>query len=117
MIKEEMISTAEARTLISTTRSIAMGLALTQNEYFQIMMIYGNAVERIEMDQDDKSGVLTDREAVEQYIKQCNYTWTVDRLVQEYRKKKQGRYVSYTAEDCIKHCEEALKRLSEKEAL
>ncbi len=115
MSKEQMIGPADARTLISTTRSIAMGLALTQEEYIRIMMIYGNAVERMELEQEERSEELTDREVVERYIEKCNYTWTVDRLIHAYRMNQQGHYVSYSAEDCIKNCGAELGRLAEKE--
>ena len=54
MSKEQMIGPADARTLISTTRTIAMGLALTQEEYLRIMMIYGQAVERMELEQEER---------------------------------------------------------------
>lgn len=112
---KQMIGPADARTLISTTRTIAMGLALTQEEYLRIMMIYGQAIERMELEQEERSEELTDREVVERYIKKCNYTWTVERLIHAYRMNQHGSYVSHTAEDCIKNCGAELWRLAEKE--
>ena len=58
MSKEQMIGTADARTLMSTTRTIAMGLALTQDEYLRIMMIYGQAVERMELEMENLDSQL-----------------------------------------------------------
>ena len=52
---KQMIGPADARTLISTTRTIAMGLALTQEEYLRIMMIYGQAIELMELEKEARS--------------------------------------------------------------
>lgn len=79
------------------------------------MMIYGQAIERMELEQEERSEELTDREVVERYIKKCNYTWTAERIIHAYRMNQQGSYVSHTAEDCIKNCGAELGRLAEKE--
>lgn len=36
-----------------------------------------------------------------QYIEECKYDWTVDEIVQEYFKYKEGNYISYSSEKVI----------------
>lgn len=60
---------------------------------------------------------MTENEAIkriEDYIKECNYTWTVDAIFAEYVKLQNHCYVSYTARDVIDNCVTALKVLQAK---
>jgi hypothetical protein len=47
-------------------------------------------------------------QVIEDYIFKCDYTFTVNEIVLDHIKKALGFYVSYTAEDCIEHCRDAL---------
>lgn len=60
---------------------------------------------------------MTENEAVkriEDYIKECNYTWTVDAIFAEYVKLQNHCYISYTARDVIDNCVTPLKVLQAK---
>lgn len=45
------------------------------------------------------------------FIKINRYTWTVEKILEEYKKKKQGFYISYTANHVIENNELAIKVL------
>lgn len=58
---------------------------------------------------------MTEKEAIENiknYIRKCNYTWTVESIFGEYIKHINGSYVSYTAMDVIGNCHRSLEKLS-----
>ena len=58
---------------------------------------------------------MTEKEAIENiknYIRKCNYTWTVESIFGEYTKHINGSYVSYTAMDVIGNCHRSLEKLS-----
>lgn len=60
---------------------------------------------------------MTECEAIkiiEDYVEECNYTWTVEQLFAEYVKRRNKSYVSYTADDVIDHCWSAFKFLEVK---
>lgn len=60
---------------------------------------------------------MTESEAIktiEDYVEECNYTWTVEQLFAEYVKRRNKSYVSYTADDVIDHCWSAFKFLEVK---
>lgn len=60
---------------------------------------------------------MTENEAIkiiEDYVEECNYTWTVDQLFAEYVKRRNKSYISYTADDVIDHCWRAFKFLEVK---
>lgn len=40
---------------------------------------------------------------IQDYINKCDYTWTVNSLLEEYEKYLKGSYISFTAKDCIKN--------------
>lgn len=53
------------------------------------------------------------RENIENYIKRCGYTHTVEGLIDSYLEYyKKGYYVSYTTKDCIKNLTEELELLT-----
>lgn len=59
----------------------------------------------------------TQKEAIEnikEYIRKCNYTWSVKSIFNEYIKHLNGAYVSYTARDVIENCHRSLEKLSAK---
>lgn len=41
---------------------------------------------------------------VKEFIKQNDYTWTYDDIMQEYSKWKNGIYISFTAKKVINAC-------------
>ena len=60
---------------------------------------------------------MTESEAIktiEDYVEECNYTWTIEQLFTEYVKRRNKSYVSYTADDVIDHCWSAFKFLEVK---
>lgn len=60
---------------------------------------------------------MTEKEAIEnikEYIRKCNYTWSVKSIFNEYIKHLNGAYVSYTARDVIENCHKSLEKLSVK---
>jgi len=38
---------------------------------------------------------------IDEYIKKCNYTWTVEEIFKQYRKSKRNEYISHTAKDVV----------------
>lgn len=48
---------------------------------------------------------------IEIFIKENNYTWTVDEILKEYREKyTKGFYVSFTCQKVIEHFKDDLKK-------
>lgn len=41
---------------------------------------------------------------VEEYIKNCGYTWTYESIMKEYAKYREGEYISHSAKDVIQNC-------------
>lgn len=57
---------------------------------------------------------MTEREAIENienYIKKCNYTWSVKKIFNEYLKYLKGAYISHTANDVIQNCHRSLEKI------
>lgn len=50
---------------------------------------------------------------IDSFIKLNGYTWTVNDVLEEYQKKMNGYYVSFTMNEIIKHNETAIKILIE----
>ncbi|MDF2881295.1 MAG: hypothetical protein K0R54_1852 [Clostridiaceae bacterium] len=45
------------------------------------------------------------------FIKGRYYTYSVEDIIREYKKHKEGFYISYTMHDCIKNLENEIKYL------
>jgi hypothetical protein len=45
------------------------------------------------------------------YIKKQGYTWTVEDAIELYKKKENGEYISYTANDIVGRFPEEIKSL------
>lgn len=41
---------------------------------------------------------------INEYIKKCRYTWSVDEIIIQFNRWIKGEYVSHTAKDVIKKC-------------
>ena len=57
---------------------------------------------------------MTEQEAIENienYIKKCNYTWSVKKIFNEYLKYLKGAYISHTANDVIQNCHRSLEKI------
>lgn len=48
---------------------------------------------------------------IEKYIMKNNYTCIVEKLLKEYRKQKEGWYISFTAKECINEFKEEFELL------
>lgn len=49
--------------------------------------------------------------SIESFIKANYYTWTVEKVLEEYKKYKNGYYVSYTMKHIIENKESDIKSL------
>lgn len=54
-------------------------------------------------------------QTIQQYIKKCDYTYTVEDVLLEYKKYLEDVYISYTAKDCIENNMDSFKALEGKE--
>lgn len=54
---------------------------------------------------------FNNRLAIKNYINRTGYTYTVDNVLEEYKKKQNGYYVSLTMDDIISHMENEIKAL------
>ena len=48
---------------------------------------------------------------IQNYIQEKRYTWTPEQIFQQYEKRKEGSYISHTAEDVISKFESELKEV------
>ena len=46
---------------------------------------------------------------IQNYIDKCKYSWKVEDVINGYKQKQNGSYVSFTMEDCIKNVGEYVK--------
>jgi hypothetical protein len=49
-------------------------------------------------------------ECIDVYIKECNYTWTVEKIIEQYHKRMRGEYISHTAKDVVIKFENELNK-------
>ena len=54
---------------------------------------------------------ILSRIALEEFIKSCDFSWTVDRIMEELNKKNEGIYISHSAKLCCEFYEKFMKRL------
>lgn len=52
-------------------------------------------------------------EAIEHFIKERGYTYSVESVIDGYREYKSNHYISYTMEDCVKNLKKPLKLIFE----
>ena len=50
-------------------------------------------------------------EKIENYIKDCNYTWTVKEVFEQYWKYKRNEYISFTANDIVDKFNNEIEKL------
>jgi hypothetical protein len=53
------------------------------------------------------------KKRIESFIAENNFTWTIERLLEEYNKHENGFYISFTAYDCINSLKKEFKLLNE----
>lgn len=51
-------------------------------------------------------------EAIEHFIKECGYTYSVEDVIEGYDQYKRKRYISYTMSECIKNLKKPLELIS-----